>query len=61
MATVRPWLKKAVEADPAFRADLATLVEEIKANGGDQIIRSVTVTGDNNVTTTIAGSGNVVR
>ena len=54
-------LKKALEADPAFRTELASLVEEIKAKGGDQIIQSANVTGDQNVTTPIAGSGNVVR
>ena len=54
-------LKKALEVDPAFRAELATLVEEIKAKGGDQIIQTANVTGDSNVTTQIAGSGNVVR
>jgi hypothetical protein len=60
-AALRVQLKKALEADPAFRAELATLVEEIKAKGGDQIIQRVNVTGNQNVTTTIAGSGNVVR
>ena len=60
-AALRVQLKKALEADPAFRAELATLVEEIKAKGGDQIIQSANVTGDQNVTTQIAGSGNVVR
>jgi hypothetical protein len=54
-------LKKALEADPTFRAELGMLVEEIKAKGGDQIIQRINVTGDHNVTTTIAGSGNVVR
>ena len=39
-AALRVQLKKALEADPAFRAELATLVEEIKAKGGDQIIQS---------------------
>ena len=60
-ALLRVQLKKALEADPAFRAELATLVEEIKAKGGDQIIQSANVTGDPNVTAQIAGSGNVVR
>ena len=48
-------------SDPAFRAELATLVEEIKAKGDDQIIQSANITGDSNVTTQITGSGNVVR
>ena len=60
-AVLRVQLKKALEADPAFRAELSTLVEEIKAKGGDQIIQSANVTGDSNITTQIAGSGNVVR
>jgi hypothetical protein len=60
-AALRLQLKKALEADPGFRAELAALVEEIKAKGGDRIIQSANVTGDHNVTTQIAGSGNVVR
>ena len=60
-AALRVQLKKALEADPAFRAVLGTLLEEIKAKGGDQIIQSANVTGDSNVTTQITGSGNVVR
>ena len=46
--------EKALEADLAFRAELAALVEEIKAKGGDQIMQSASVTGDQNVTTQIA-------
>jgi hypothetical protein len=60
-AALRVQLKKALEADPAFRAELGALVEEIRAKGGEQIIQSANVTGDQNVTTQIAGSGNVVR
>lgn len=60
-AALRVQLRKALESDPAFRAELAALVEEIKAKGGDQIIQKANVTGDHNVTTQIAGSGNVVR
>jgi hypothetical protein len=54
-------LEKAIEADPEFRKTLAALVEEIKAKGGDAIVQTAKVTGDRNVTTQIAGSGNVVR
>jgi hypothetical protein len=54
-------LEKAIEADPEFRETLAALVEEIKAKGGDAIVQTANVTGDQNVTTQIAGSGNVVR
>jgi hypothetical protein len=39
---------------------LASLVEEIKAKSGDAIVQTANVTGDRNVTTQIAGSGNVV-
>ena len=59
-AALRVQLKKALEADPAFRAELATLVAEIKAKGGDQIIQTATISGDRNVTKQVAGSGNVV-
>jgi hypothetical protein len=52
-------LRKAREADPAFRAALAALVEETKAKGGDQTIQSANITGDRNVSTDIARSGNV--
>ena len=60
-AVLRVQLKKALEADPAFRAELTALVDEIKAKGGDQIIQTANIAGDSNVTTQIAGSGNVVR
>jgi hypothetical protein len=53
--------EKAIEADPGFRRTLAALVEEIKAKGGDTIVQTANVTGDHNVTTQIAGSGNVIR
>jgi hypothetical protein len=53
--------EEGVEADPAFRAELATLVEEIRAKGGDRIVQSANVNGDYNVTTHLAGSGNVAR
>jgi len=60
-AVLRVQLKKALEADAGFRAELAALVEEIRLKGGDQIIQSAKVTGDHNVTTQIAGSRHVVR
>ena len=59
-AALRVQLRKALAADPAFQAELAALVEEIKTKGGDRIIQSAKVTGDRNVTTQITGSGNVV-
>ncbi len=54
-------LKKALEADPAFRQELEKLVGEIKEKGGDRISQIANVTGDHNGTNQIAGSGNVVR
>ncbi len=54
-------LEKAIEAAPDFRESLAALVEEIKAKGGDALMQTATVTGERNVTTQIAGSGNVVQ
>ena len=54
-------IEKAIEADPGFGKTLAALVEEIKAKGGDALVQTANVTGDENVTTQIAGSGNVVR
>jgi hypothetical protein len=61
-AALRVQIKKALEADPAFRAELEKLVGEIQETGGDRITKLVAnVTGDRNVTTQIAGSGNVVR
>jgi hypothetical protein len=54
-------LEKAIAADPEFQKTLAALVEEIKAKGGDALVQTATVTGDHNVTTQIAGSGNIVR
>jgi hypothetical protein len=54
-------LEKAIEAYPDFRKTLAALVEEIRAKGGDAIVQTANVTGDRNVTTQIAGSGNTVR
>ena len=54
-------LEKAIETDPTFGKTLAALVEEIKAKGGDALVQTANVTGDRNVTTQIAGSGNVVR
>jgi hypothetical protein len=54
-------LKKALEADPAFRAELEKLVGEIQEKGGDRINQIANVTGNRNITTQITGSGNVVR
>ncbi len=52
----------APQADPAFREELERLVGEIRTKGGDRITKLVAnVTGNQNVTTQIVGSGNVVR
>ncbi len=48
-------------SEPAFREELEKLVGEIREKGGDRITQIANVTGDQNVTTQIAGSGNVVR
>jgi hypothetical protein len=60
-AALRVQLKKALEADPTFREELEKLVGEIREKGGDRISQIANVTGDQNVTTQIVGSGNVVR
>jgi hypothetical protein len=61
-AALRVQLKKALEADPVFKDELEKLVGEIEEKGGDRVTKLVAnVTGDQNVTTQIVGSGNVVR
>jgi hypothetical protein len=60
-AALRKELKKALEADPAFKEELEKLVGEIQEKGGGRISQVANVTGNQNVTTQIAGSGNVVR
>ena len=59
-AVLRVQLKKALEADPAFRAELVTLIEEIKAKGGDQIIQRINVTGDRTLPRSPAERGSSV-
>ena len=53
-------LEKTLEADPAFRSELARLIEAIPAEQRIAIQQITNVTGDRNVTTPIAGSGNQV-
>jgi hypothetical protein len=61
-ATLRLQLKKALEADPAFKEEVAKLVGEIQTKGGDTINKLIAeVTGDHNATTQIVGSSNVVK
>jgi hypothetical protein len=57
---LRLQLKKALEADPAFRDEVAALLGELKERGGERIVQSATTIGDANLTTQIAGSGNRV-
>ena len=54
-------LEKALEADPAFRETLAKLVEAIPEQDRVAIQQIANVTGDRNVNTQTAGSGNVVN
>jgi hypothetical protein len=58
---LRKELKKALEADPAFREELEGLVGEIQQKGGDRINQIANVSGHHNPVTQIAGSGHVVR
>ena len=61
-AALRVQIKKALEADPAFQAEVAKLVNEIETRDGDTIHKLIAnVTGDRNVTNQIVGSGNMVR
>jgi hypothetical protein len=54
-------LEEALKAEPAFQEELEKLVGEIQEKGGERITKLVAnVTGDRNVTTQIAGSGNQV-
>jgi len=56
---LRLQLRKAMERDPEFAAFLRQWVGEAKSQSG--IAQSATVTGNDNTTTQIAGSGNIVR
>jgi hypothetical protein len=61
-AALRVQIKDALEADPAFQAEVAKLVAEIETRDGDTIRKLIAnVTGDRNVTNQIVGSGNMVR
>lgn len=60
-ALLRIQLKKALQADPAFEKEIRALVEDVKAKGGDQVSQIMNVTGDNNQTYQITGSGNVIN
>ena len=60
-ATLRVQLKKALEADPGFRAELAGLVEAIPEQDRAAIQQIANVTGDQNVTVQSAGAGNRIN
>jgi hypothetical protein len=53
--------RKALDADPAFREDVARLLRDIEDKDGQPITQIARTVGDHNVTTQIAGSGNIVR
>jgi hypothetical protein len=56
---LRLQLRKAMETDPDFAAFLKQWVGDSKIESG--IAQSAIVTGNNNTTTQIAGSGNILR
>ncbi len=59
---VRKELRKALEADPAFKDELAKLVGEIRAVGGRDVTTMIAnVSGEGHKVTQIKGSGNVVN
>ncbi|MGI9507675.1 MAG: hypothetical protein ACR2RE_31935 [Geminicoccaceae bacterium] len=60
-ADLRKQLKKAMEEDQAFAEEIRALVEDVKAKGGDQVSQIMNVTGDNNQSYQISGSGNVIN
>ena len=60
-ATLRVQLKKALEADPGFRAELAGLVEAIPEQDRAAIRQIANITGDRNVTVQSAGAGNRIN
>jgi hypothetical protein len=59
-ASLRVQLRKALEADPEFRAEVTRLVEAIPTEQRAAIQQIANVTGNQNVTPQIAGSGNQV-
>jgi hypothetical protein len=59
-AALEVQLEKALKEDPAFRSELARLIEAIPAEQRMAIQQITNITGDRNVTTPIAGSGNQV-
>jgi hypothetical protein len=60
-AALEVQLEKALAEDPGFRGELARLIEAIPAEERTAIQQIANVTGDRNVTTQVAGSGNQVN
>ena len=60
-AAFRVQLRKALEDDPGFREELARLIEAIPEQQRAAIQQIANITGDRNVSTQTAGSGNVVN
>jgi hypothetical protein len=58
-ASARLALKKALEADPAFQAELSALVEELRE--ADGTVQSINSQGDNNTNIQVSGNHNQVR
>jgi GNAT superfamily N-acetyltransferase len=54
-------LEEALAADPGFRGELARLIEAIPERERTAIQQIANVTGNRNVTTQVAGSGNQVN
>ena len=54
-------IEDALKADPDFAETLQALVEDVKKEGGDQVTQILTVTGDNNKSVQLSGSGNNVN
>jgi hypothetical protein len=51
-------LEKALEADPAFREQVAALLRDIEAKGGQPISQIANIAGEGIVSVQTAGSGN---
>ena len=58
---LRIQLKKALEADSAFAEQVQALLSDIEKDGGAPVTQISTITGDNNKSAQITGSGNTVN
>jgi hypothetical protein len=60
-AALRVQLKKALQADPGFREQIAQLVGELEQQGGrEAIIQTANITGDRGKIAQVAGKKNTV-